>query len=81
MQYPLDEEIRSAFQGATTSEQGLAQAHGILTQRLDAALARHGDALIKAAGASDRYSGRLVWATLALVLAAIAQVIAVLWRG
>ena len=81
MQYPLDEEIRSAFKGVGTSEQGLAQAHAILTGRLGVALASHADALIKAAEASERYSRRLVWATWALVLATVVLAVATYRAG
>ncbi len=76
MQYPKDEEIRAAFQGALNSEHGLAQAHGIVTQRLSDSLDRHAGALKEAAKASDRYAGRLVWATWALVLSTVVLVYA-----
>jgi hypothetical protein len=42
---------------------------------------RHAAALTKAAEASDTYSRRLVWATSALVLVAVVQIIVTLCRG
>jgi len=40
-----------------------------MEQVLGDALGKHANALTRAAEASDRYAGRLVWATWALVLA------------
>ena len=51
------------------------QLQALLTEDLIEALAQHAEALTKSSEASDRYAGRLVWATWALVAATVGLII------
>ena len=53
----------------------------LMTLALTEALKDHGEALVTAAKGSGKYSSRLVWATWALVLAAVVQIFTIFHRG
>jgi hypothetical protein len=60
---------------------GQTNAMGEQTNKIVAALNDHAQAMKDATAASDRYAGRLVWATWALVAATAALIIVSWYRG
>ena len=83
-----DPEVKGILDSGDQPHKVEAAVQAILSGRLTEALGRHATALKDAATASDKYADRLVqvtdrlgWATWALVVVAIVQIIVTLYKG
>jgi hypothetical protein len=73
-------ELKAATENMIMEMQRQARAMSEATDRIVGGMKDHSSALGRATTASDKYAGRLVWATWALVLAT-AGLIIVTWEG